>query len=272
MKPEPEASKPEVLAGLVERVTYYNTENGFCVLRAKARGHRDQSCWEFGGVHPLRCESTNGRPGKGAPYSYRYIRAVGIVRTRLGPSPFCSSPPNRRPRADRECTSGRARNWASCSPLAGERGRVFPLSGGPSKHGSLFQGLRLAVMPSAPGTPMRLFLAYAIRLNCPASATTQTVSREGAAGGVHACPHRCNACLFRIIRWRAGRQFAFWRRVEQAQPIDCSGSGRRLLRNDHACSAAPAARAVSFPKIISARSYDAVLTKSAQRRWPHAAG
>jgi len=30
-----------VLAGLVERVTYHNAENGFCVLRAKARGHRD---------------------------------------------------------------------------------------------------------------------------------------------------------------------------------------------------------------------------------------
>jgi exodeoxyribonuclease V alpha subunit len=29
------------LAGLVERVTYHNPENGFCVLRAKARGHRD---------------------------------------------------------------------------------------------------------------------------------------------------------------------------------------------------------------------------------------
>jgi exodeoxyribonuclease V alpha subunit len=29
------------LAGLVERVTYHNAENGFCVLRAKARGHRD---------------------------------------------------------------------------------------------------------------------------------------------------------------------------------------------------------------------------------------
>jgi exodeoxyribonuclease V alpha subunit len=27
--------------GLVERVTYHNVENGFCVLRAKARGHRD---------------------------------------------------------------------------------------------------------------------------------------------------------------------------------------------------------------------------------------
>ena len=31
----------EVLAGLVERVTYHNAENGFCVLRAKAGGHRD---------------------------------------------------------------------------------------------------------------------------------------------------------------------------------------------------------------------------------------
>jgi hypothetical protein len=31
----------EVLAGLVERVTFHNGENGFCVLRAKARGHRD---------------------------------------------------------------------------------------------------------------------------------------------------------------------------------------------------------------------------------------
>ena len=31
----------ETLAGLIERVTYHNPENGFCVLRAKARGHRD---------------------------------------------------------------------------------------------------------------------------------------------------------------------------------------------------------------------------------------
>ena len=29
------------MAGLVERVTYHNADNGFCVLRAKARGHRD---------------------------------------------------------------------------------------------------------------------------------------------------------------------------------------------------------------------------------------
>jgi exodeoxyribonuclease V alpha subunit len=36
-----EPSTQEVLAGLVERVTFHNVENGFCVLRAKARGHRD---------------------------------------------------------------------------------------------------------------------------------------------------------------------------------------------------------------------------------------
>src|ERR1700680_2438214 len=41
MKLQPEPSTQEVLAGLVERGTFPNDENGFCVLRAKARGHRD---------------------------------------------------------------------------------------------------------------------------------------------------------------------------------------------------------------------------------------
>jgi exodeoxyribonuclease V alpha subunit len=39
MSPQPDTG--EVLAGLVERVTYHNAETGFCVLRARARGHRD---------------------------------------------------------------------------------------------------------------------------------------------------------------------------------------------------------------------------------------
>ena len=37
----PDQSLKEVLAGLVERVTYHNAENGFCVLRVKGRSHRD---------------------------------------------------------------------------------------------------------------------------------------------------------------------------------------------------------------------------------------
>ena len=36
-----QATASEALAGLVERVTFHNPENGFCVLRVKARGQRD---------------------------------------------------------------------------------------------------------------------------------------------------------------------------------------------------------------------------------------
>jgi exodeoxyribonuclease V alpha subunit len=41
MRSSSEPSTQEVLAALVERVTFHNAENSFCVLRAKARGHRD---------------------------------------------------------------------------------------------------------------------------------------------------------------------------------------------------------------------------------------
>ena len=44
--PEPQSqpaapAQPDQLAGLVERVTFHNDESGFCVLRIKARGHRE---------------------------------------------------------------------------------------------------------------------------------------------------------------------------------------------------------------------------------------
>jgi exodeoxyribonuclease V alpha subunit len=41
MKPNPAGTPTEVLAGLVERVTFHNADNGFAVLRVKARGKRD---------------------------------------------------------------------------------------------------------------------------------------------------------------------------------------------------------------------------------------
>ena len=41
MNMQPNPSDREVVAGLVERVTYQNVENGFCVIRVKARSHRD---------------------------------------------------------------------------------------------------------------------------------------------------------------------------------------------------------------------------------------
>jgi exodeoxyribonuclease V alpha subunit len=37
----PTGNLTEVLAGLVDRVTFHNPENGFCVLRVRARGQRD---------------------------------------------------------------------------------------------------------------------------------------------------------------------------------------------------------------------------------------
>ena len=32
----------ESLSGLIERVTFFNEENGFAVLKVKAKGHRDE--------------------------------------------------------------------------------------------------------------------------------------------------------------------------------------------------------------------------------------
>lgn len=37
----PARTMPEQIVGNVERVTFHNPENGYCVLRVKARGHRD---------------------------------------------------------------------------------------------------------------------------------------------------------------------------------------------------------------------------------------
>ena len=41
VQPARTSTPTEVLAGLVERVTFHNPQNGFCVLRIKARGQRD---------------------------------------------------------------------------------------------------------------------------------------------------------------------------------------------------------------------------------------
>ena len=35
-------SVTEEISGLIERVAFHNDENGFCVLRARVRGHRDE--------------------------------------------------------------------------------------------------------------------------------------------------------------------------------------------------------------------------------------
>ncbi len=42
MQPQPPKQFAESLSGLIERVTFFNEENGFAVLKVKAKGHRDQ--------------------------------------------------------------------------------------------------------------------------------------------------------------------------------------------------------------------------------------
>ena len=38
---QPQPQPHEVLTGIIERITFHNPENGFCVVRVKAKGHRD---------------------------------------------------------------------------------------------------------------------------------------------------------------------------------------------------------------------------------------
>ena len=37
----PPASEQNVISGLIERITFFNEETGFAVLKVKAEGHRD---------------------------------------------------------------------------------------------------------------------------------------------------------------------------------------------------------------------------------------
>jgi hypothetical protein len=42
LQPQPTHQFAESLSGLIERATFFNEENGFALLKAKAKGHRDQ--------------------------------------------------------------------------------------------------------------------------------------------------------------------------------------------------------------------------------------
>jgi len=64
MKPQPDTSTQEVLAGLVERVTYHNAENGFCVLR-------DPLGWT---AHVRHDEANPGIKLAGMPLNLRRVR------------------------------------------------------------------------------------------------------------------------------------------------------------------------------------------------------
>ena len=56
-------SSTEVLADLVDRVTFHNPENGFCVVRVKARGQRDLI--RVNAPIGMRCKKASETPNHG---------------------------------------------------------------------------------------------------------------------------------------------------------------------------------------------------------------
>ena len=118
MNPQPVSSTQEVLAGLVERVTYHNAENGFCVLRAKARGHRDvvtvvghAATVSAGEWITASGEWVNDRT-HGQQFKARFLR---------------TSPPTSADGIERYLSSGMIRGIGSARPCRGPRNKSVSL-------------------------------------------------------------------------------------------------------------------------------------------------
>jgi exodeoxyribonuclease V alpha subunit len=71
------------LAGLVERLTFHNEDNGFCVLQVKARGHRDlvTVVGHAAMINPGEFVQANGvwinDRRHGPQFKAQYLRAAG---------------------------------------------------------------------------------------------------------------------------------------------------------------------------------------------------
>jgi len=50
----------EEISALIERVTFHNEENGFCVLRVKTPGHREETT-VVGSLPSVNCRGVVGR-------------------------------------------------------------------------------------------------------------------------------------------------------------------------------------------------------------------
>src|SRR5262245_17996205 len=90
MSPQPDSG--EVLAGFVERVAYHNAENGFCVLRARARGHRD--------VVTVVGHAAAISAGEWIMASGQWVN--DRTHGQQFKAQFCAPPPRRRSRASRD--------------------------------------------------------------------------------------------------------------------------------------------------------------------------
>ena len=124
------APEREALAGLVERVTFHNPENGFCVLRVKVRGQRDLvtvvgaaaaiSAGEFVqasghlGQRPHARAAVQGRLPQGRPADHarghRAYLGSGMIK---GIGPVYAEQAGRRPSA-RPCSTSSSSSPSAC--------------------------------------------------------------------------------------------------------------------------------------------------------------
>jgi hypothetical protein len=179
MKTEPIPSDREVLAGLVERVTYQNADNGFCVIRVKARGHRDlitvvghAAVISAGEWITAAGEWTNDRT-HGQQFKARFLKTSaptsvegiakylgsGMIR---GIGPFYAR--NSCAPSGRRCSTSSRRSPVACATWTASArcGRTASLSAGPSRadgirtHGKLLSWMRLKTPRSSrQGAPPR---------------------------------------------------------------------------------------------------------------------
>src|SRR5215469_4986062 len=127
----------EEISGLIERVTFHNDESGFCVLRVKTRGHREETtvigslpsvtagewlvaegCWVRDKEHGLQFKASTLKtvPPTTADGIERYLGS-GVVKginrwTGSAPSARSASPAHGRKR------SKSAKSCCSCTATA----------------------------------------------------------------------------------------------------------------------------------------------------------
>ena len=63
MKPAIPERRPaiEEISGVIERVTFHNDDSGFCVLRVKTRGHREETT-VVGSLPSVTCDRRKSNP------------------------------------------------------------------------------------------------------------------------------------------------------------------------------------------------------------------
>jgi hypothetical protein len=94
----PDKAITEEISGLIERVTFHNDENGFCVLRVRVRGHRAEVT-VIGSLPPIRIEGGGARALLAATL-FTVLVWVSSIRLRRVRNPRSTTPSQSRNRSN----------------------------------------------------------------------------------------------------------------------------------------------------------------------------